>query len=797
MVFDKPMHSRRVVRATALFVFAVAFGLYRLTLFPGLGGGGDSAKFQYLGGVLGTAHPPGYPLYILVSHLFSKLPFGSPAFRINLMSASFGAMAVAVMAVTLLRLRCHVVVAIAAALSLAFDRFLWGKSLSAEVYSLNAALVALIVWSAVRWAENGRDRQLYVTAALLGLSLGNHLTAAMVAPALVVFVLVTRPASVRIRTAAVCVGLGLLGLLQYVFILIRSLQGAPFVEARATNLSELVQVIFASRYSNDMFQFTWTALITERVPRLWHLFVIDLGSAGLALAVIGLFYAWRNRLTSAWLFLVTLVAVAGLTVNIDADVDGFLIPAFVMAWLLAGLGMQGVWETVGVRGPAAAVAVSACLFMLPSWQLARHYKVNDHHRRTYEIRYYQALFDQFENRVAVVREEYAQDQLLLYKLAGEGAARGRDIRLVDGNAQAVRRLARDGVAIYAFQAGHRTLEGLGFQFEPVVLHEAGANGAPIDMSPMPLFRLANWTDCVPVGNLGWQDVTSATADARLTLRVDNYRAFTSEAVFYVAGASDRPVTYVSSHGPAIPALGVDRFRVAVSADRLRLEEQLQRDDVPDAARLLAQPVVQRVVVRVNDDGEFSQTMLGLAMPAPAVSLARVTVDLDNARRATVCGWAGRTWFASGSTEDVPMGTSGEMYFGRGWGPPASDAGGDLRWLSDTSADLVAPLERPAALRVRVRARPSDGPAVRAIGLSVNGQPLQTFPIASEWTVYEWDVEAGLVASSLNQIRLDIIGPSGVREPVRPAAFGASIAVGGLSIEQRPAGATVSAPPADR
>jgi len=40
-------------------VALVAFGVYLKTLFPGLGGGGDSAKFQYVGSVLGTPHPPG------------------------------------------------------------------------------------------------------------------------------------------------------------------------------------------------------------------------------------------------------------------------------------------------------------------------------------------------------------------------------------------------------------------------------------------------------------------------------------------------------------------------------------------------------------------------------------------------------------------------------------------------------------------------------------------------------------------------------------------------------------------
>ena len=74
----------------------MAFGVYLRTLFPGLGGGGDSAKFQYVGSVLGTPHPPGYPLYVLVSFCFAHIPVGSLAWRINAMSAFFATVAVVV-----------------------------------------------------------------------------------------------------------------------------------------------------------------------------------------------------------------------------------------------------------------------------------------------------------------------------------------------------------------------------------------------------------------------------------------------------------------------------------------------------------------------------------------------------------------------------------------------------------------------------------------------------------------------------------------------------------------------------
>ncbi|MCJ7548888.1 MAG: DUF2723 domain-containing protein, partial [Anaerolineae bacterium] len=56
-------------------------------------GRADTFEFQVIGPQLGIAHPSGYPLYTLICKLFSWLPFGSVAWRINLSSAVFAALA--------------------------------------------------------------------------------------------------------------------------------------------------------------------------------------------------------------------------------------------------------------------------------------------------------------------------------------------------------------------------------------------------------------------------------------------------------------------------------------------------------------------------------------------------------------------------------------------------------------------------------------------------------------------------------------------------------------------------------
>jgi len=53
---------------------AASLAHYVATLQPDFGGPEDAPKFRFIGYVLGTPHPPGYPLYVLLSHAFVSLP---------------------------------------------------------------------------------------------------------------------------------------------------------------------------------------------------------------------------------------------------------------------------------------------------------------------------------------------------------------------------------------------------------------------------------------------------------------------------------------------------------------------------------------------------------------------------------------------------------------------------------------------------------------------------------------------------------------------------------------------------
>jgi len=195
------MSAADVIASLGLFI--ASFAVYLVTLFPGLGGGGDSAKFQYVGSVLGTPHPPGYPLYVFVSFVFAKLPVGVLAWRINMMSAFLASTAVAVSFLALRRAGCRLAAAAPVSLGLAFGGLLWSKAVRAEVYSFAGALTAVIVYFAVKWGSSRRERDLYAMFAAFAVSLGNHLTVATLAPGILLYVMAVDRRAIRVRTIAV------------------------------------------------------------------------------------------------------------------------------------------------------------------------------------------------------------------------------------------------------------------------------------------------------------------------------------------------------------------------------------------------------------------------------------------------------------------------------------------------------------------------------------------------------------------------------------------------------------------
>lgn len=465
----------RIVRrsidvAAIVAIAAVVLPTYLATMYPDVLASGDSAKFQYLGSVLGTAHPPGYPFYILVSYLFSFVPLGTLAWRMNLLSVVAGLLASLFTYGSARRLHCGAAQAALLAAGLAFGLVFWTKSLAAEVYTIGAMLLMFAIWRALAWRDTRADRDLFLSIGALSLGLGNHLTIAVVAPAFLLYALFTdRRRALRPRVITVALVLIAIGLGQYAFIALRTWQQTPYLEARAHSVRELIDVARAQKYNDAVFQIGWHALVHERLPLIAHQLLDELRPIGALLVVVGLLTAIWRAPREAVLVGGSAGTILALTANVDADTAGFATAALPPLWLLAAFapGMQ-----TRVRPPwqlSAALIVTVLLAINVSGEVRDNFRFADHSDRTIERRLWSAVFAAVPDRTAIVAESYIHDQGLRYMLIGEGVGRSRGIEIVERSVPQIDAVFNQGRTVVAFEAAVRELQRAGFEFERLPL----------------------------------------------------------------------------------------------------------------------------------------------------------------------------------------------------------------------------------------------------------------------------------------------------------------------------------------
>ncbi|HXE57176.1 MAG TPA: DUF2723 domain-containing protein [Gemmatimonadales bacterium] len=201
--------ARRPPYLAALLVSAIVLLGYVVSLAPTVTFW-DAGEFIAAAKILGIPHPPGTPLFVLLAHTWGAIfPFGEYAYRLNFMVAFVSALAAGFFFLVVhesLRAAARdlepatarwlpLLGAAAAALIGAFTFTQWQNSNETEVYGVAVLTIAAICWLCLRWrvrrgAGEG-TKLLLLIIYLAGLSIGNHLLALLVGPAVVAFLVAT------------------------------------------------------------------------------------------------------------------------------------------------------------------------------------------------------------------------------------------------------------------------------------------------------------------------------------------------------------------------------------------------------------------------------------------------------------------------------------------------------------------------------------------------------------------------------------------------------------------------------
>ena len=333
--------------AAPALVGVLAFALARSTLLPGLGLW-DTGEFQVVAPVLGTAHPTGYPSYVLLGWLANLLltPFGEPALRMNLLSAITLGVAAGLVVVLIRQVTGRTLVAIAAGALLALTPIPWRIGSFADPHMLHLALAAGLLGLLVGWEErarNGRadaDRWLVGAAALYGVALGNQGLTLLLAPGIALFILAVGP-RVWLRRAQLgrCI-LALVGVtaLLYLELPIRAAMGAPLVYGHPATWDGFWYVVLGAQFTGAV-----TGPFTDLTGKAAELVGLARDQFGpLAALIPAAFLATAVRrpryalLTGAWL-VVTCWFAASYT---NADIERYYLGPILIAisWLAVAAG---------------------------------------------------------------------------------------------------------------------------------------------------------------------------------------------------------------------------------------------------------------------------------------------------------------------------------------------------------------------------------------------------------------------------------------------------------------------------
>lgn len=292
---------RWAARAADGAIFILALVVYVATAAPDVLPA-DSGEFQLAAARLGVAHPPGFPLYTMLGHLFIRLlPLGTPAYRLNLLSGVMAAGALVLTAaatrVWARRLGANqsraLVAGLAAAIALGTATTFWAQARIANIRTPSTLAVALTLYALARFADSSdrqtADRALLLVGLALGLGLGHHPSLAFAAAFYVAYVLATDPrlAAEPRRWWRLLFAIPV-GVLPYLYLPIRGAMGAPLAPPRLDTLQGFLNHALARGFAGDMFAYVNGVDLPHRASLIPTLFHFQFNAALLVAALLGL-----------------------------------------------------------------------------------------------------------------------------------------------------------------------------------------------------------------------------------------------------------------------------------------------------------------------------------------------------------------------------------------------------------------------------------------------------------------------------------------------------------------------------
>jgi len=342
-----------------LIVLAGAGVLYIVTCAPTILWQ-DSGRFVYriwhndIQGKLGLALA--HPLYIMIGIAVKHIPLGELAYKVNLISAVFGAVTVANVFLLLRLWLGKNLPAVIAAITFALSHTFWLHASIAETYTLYTALLTGELIMLLRYMQSSKVGYLYWLGLLNGLAIADHMFASI--PLLcygVFFIILLAKRRIGFGHLVFVVLLWIIGAAPYEYLIIKNIiQSGDFT---GTALS----AAFGNSWQGVVLN---TSLSLKIVKENILFLLLNFPTPNLLFLFVGLFGLYKYCPAKAFSTVVLVLSVLFFLFAFRYTVPDrytFFMPFYCMVSALAGLGMYIIHKRMGSRVFVCLVLIFAFL----------------------------------------------------------------------------------------------------------------------------------------------------------------------------------------------------------------------------------------------------------------------------------------------------------------------------------------------------------------------------------------------------------------------------------------------------
>lgn len=408
---------KKILLLGLILTFFLSLTVYTITLPPSITFG-DSGEFVTAAYFLGIPHPPGAPFWVILAHLFTYIPFGSVAWRVNFSSAVFGALTVTTLFFLLIKIRkptgkltLPIVILLAISpLIFAYSNSFWNQSIIAKYFTLNTLLFGLLLITIQQFSETKKIRYFHLFFLLAGFNIATHYLSFLVLPILIFWILLIHWRLLWRQKSAFlyAVLFFIIGLSIFLYLPIRARANPPInwgnPSTPQTFIAHMTRKQFqrsaiAAQTSLEVFvpiaNFSGEKLFPRFIETAKAFFIAlyyEFPPYIIIVALLGIFTLIKYSNTRKWLLLTAMLFLfsgwgfaflTNVTVSQSSARHAEYLYAFMIFTVWVGCGFAFLEETISKKiSPKLMYLLVAFVITIPMYELLLHFQSNNWSRNS-------------------------------------------------------------------------------------------------------------------------------------------------------------------------------------------------------------------------------------------------------------------------------------------------------------------------------------------------------------------------------------------------------------------------------